>query len=255
MTAPPRTRFAPSPTGYLHIGGVRTALFNWLFARRHGGQFILRIDDTDQQRNVEAALAPILHGFRWLGLDWDEGPEVGGPYGPVLPVAARWPATRRPSTSCSQAASPTATTPRTEEMKAEREAAETEKRPFLYSRRWMAETPADRARFEAEGRKGVVRLKMPREGQLRVPRPHPRRRGVRVGAASRTTSSSAPTARASITWPTSSTTTTSRSRTSSAPRSTCRTRRGRSSSPRRSAIRCRSTPTCPTSPSRAARTS
>ena len=62
-----RTRFAPSPTGYLHIGGVRTALFNWLFARGQGGQFILRVDDTDQQRNVEAALEPILNGFRWLG--------------------------------------------------------------------------------------------------------------------------------------------------------------------------------------------
>jgi len=77
-----RTRFAPSPTGFLHIGGVRTALFNWLYARRHGGQFILRIDDTDQQRNVAEALAPILQGFRWLGLDWDEGAEVGGPHGP-----------------------------------------------------------------------------------------------------------------------------------------------------------------------------
>ena len=65
-----RTRFAPSPTGYLHIGGVRTALFNWLFARHHGGRFILRIDDTDRQRNVQEALAPILRGFRWLGLDW-----------------------------------------------------------------------------------------------------------------------------------------------------------------------------------------
>ena len=77
-----RTRFAPSPTGYLHIGGVRTALFNWLFARKHGGQFILRIDDTDAERNVAEALAPILHGFRWLGIDWDEGAEVGGPHGP-----------------------------------------------------------------------------------------------------------------------------------------------------------------------------
>ena len=77
-----RTRFAPSPTGYLHIGGVRTALFCWLFARRHGGRFILRIDDTDQQRNVEEALEPILRGLRWLGIDWDEGPEVGGPHGP-----------------------------------------------------------------------------------------------------------------------------------------------------------------------------
>src|SRR3954449_1106111 len=77
-----RTRFAPSPTGYLHIGGVRTALFNWLFARKHGGQFLLRIDDTDQQRNVQEALQPILEGFRWLGLHWDEGADVGGPHGP-----------------------------------------------------------------------------------------------------------------------------------------------------------------------------
>src|SRR3972149_3846074 len=73
-----RTRFAPSPTGYLHIGGVRTVLFNWLFAKGQGGQFLLRIDDTDQQRNVDEALAPILHGLKWLGLDWDEGPDIGG---------------------------------------------------------------------------------------------------------------------------------------------------------------------------------
>ena len=83
-----RTRFAPSPTGFLHIGGVRTALFNWLLARHHGGQFILRIDDTDQERHVEDAVKRILDGFRWIGIDWDEGPEVGGPFGPVLPVAA-----------------------------------------------------------------------------------------------------------------------------------------------------------------------
>ena len=69
-----RTRFAPSPTGYLHIGGVRTALFNWLFARQHGGQFLLRIDDTDAERNVAEALLPIINGFKWLGIDWDEGP-------------------------------------------------------------------------------------------------------------------------------------------------------------------------------------
>ncbi|MCP4812899.1 MAG: glutamate--tRNA ligase, partial [Planctomycetaceae bacterium] len=79
-----RTRFAPSPTGYLHIGGVRTALFNWLFARQQGGQFVLRIDDTDQQRNVDEALQPILDGFHWLGIDWDEGPQVGGPRGPYF---------------------------------------------------------------------------------------------------------------------------------------------------------------------------
>ena len=79
-----RTRFAPSPTGYLHIGGVRTALFNWLLRQRLGGQFILRIDDTDVQRNQAEALQPILDGFRWLGIDWDEGPEIGGPCAPYF---------------------------------------------------------------------------------------------------------------------------------------------------------------------------
>ena len=83
-----RTRFAPSPTGFLHIGGVRTALFNWLLARHHGGQFILRIDDTDQERHVEDAVKRILDGFRWIGIDWDEGPEVGGPARSLLPVPA-----------------------------------------------------------------------------------------------------------------------------------------------------------------------
>jgi glutamyl-tRNA synthetase len=81
---PIRTRFAPSPTGYLHIGGVRTALFNWLLTRRLGGQFILRIDDTDADRNRPEALQPILDGFRWLGITWDEGPEVGGPHAPYF---------------------------------------------------------------------------------------------------------------------------------------------------------------------------
>lgn len=77
-----RVRFAPSPTGYLHIGGARTALFNWLFARKHGGTFILRVEDTDKSRNTEAAAAAIYDGLHWLGLDWDEGPHVGGEFGP-----------------------------------------------------------------------------------------------------------------------------------------------------------------------------
>jgi glutamyl-tRNA synthetase len=171
-----RTRFAPSPTGYLHIGGVRTALFNWLFVRKHGGQFVLRIDDTDQQRNVAEALQPILDGFRWLGLTWDEGAEIGGPYGPyyqsqkldryraaVLQLLEK-------GLAYHDFASP-------EELKAERESAEAEKRPFLYSRRWMAQTQAERARFESEGRKGVVRLKMPREGACRF---HDHIRGAMV---------------------------------------------------------------------------
>src|SRR3979411_1534114 len=79
-----RTRFAPSPTGYLHIGGVRTALFNWLLTKRHGGPFVLRIEDTDTERNKPEALQPILDGFRWLGIQWDEGPEIGGPGAPFF---------------------------------------------------------------------------------------------------------------------------------------------------------------------------
>src|SRR5437016_5714086 len=79
-----RVRFAPSPTGYLHIGGARTALFNWLFARHHGGKFVLRIEDTDIKRNTEEAMAAIYSGLQWLGLNWDEGPHAGGDYGPYL---------------------------------------------------------------------------------------------------------------------------------------------------------------------------
>lgn len=77
-----RTRFAPSPTGYLHVGGARTALFNWLFARKHMGTFILRVEDTDAARNTEEARQAIFDGMSWLGLDWDEGPEKGGNFGP-----------------------------------------------------------------------------------------------------------------------------------------------------------------------------
>jgi glutamyl-tRNA synthetase len=80
----PRVRFAPSPTGYLHIGGARTALFNWLFARRHGGVFVLRIEDTDTERSSEPMVEGILDGLRWLGLDWDEGPIVAGPHAPYF---------------------------------------------------------------------------------------------------------------------------------------------------------------------------
>jgi len=84
MSSTARVRFAPSPTGYLHIGGARTALFNWLFARHHGGTFVLRVEDTDQSRNTEEAAAAIYEGLHWLGLEWDEGPHVGGDFGPYF---------------------------------------------------------------------------------------------------------------------------------------------------------------------------
>ncbi|MGB8169768.1 MAG: glutamate--tRNA ligase family protein, partial [Chthoniobacteraceae bacterium] len=83
-SSPVRVRFAPSPTGYLHVGGARTALFNWLFARHSGGKFVLRIEDTDKQRNTQEAVQVIYDGLRWLGLDWDEGPGIGGQFGPYL---------------------------------------------------------------------------------------------------------------------------------------------------------------------------
>ena len=161
-----RTRFAPSPTGYLHIGGVRTALFNYLFAKKHGGQFILRIDDTDQQRNVQEALQPILDGFRWLGLQWDEGADVGGPHGPYYQSQKleSYQEAVRQLLAKGLAYWDYATN---EETRAEMEAAEKEKRPKIYSRKWMAATDADRARFEAEGRTGSVKAKMPREGVCR----------------------------------------------------------------------------------------
>ena len=164
-----RTRFAPSPTGYLHIGGVRTALFNWLFARKHGGQFILRIDDTDAERNVAEALQPILDGFRWLGIDWDEGPtpdgtDSDGPHAPYF-QSQRADRYQDAVTKLLDAGLAYRDYARTEEVQAEREAAEKEKRSFVYSRQWMAEDDEQAAKFEAEGRTAVVRLKMPRDGK------------------------------------------------------------------------------------------
>jgi glutamyl-tRNA synthetase len=166
---PVRTRFAPSPTGYLHIGGVRTALFNWLFARQHGGQFILRIDDTDAKRNVAEALQPIIDGFKWLGIDWNEGPtddgkSSRGPHGTYFQsqrgdryqqaideLIAKGAAYRDYSTD--------------EEYKADTTGEGKEKR--RYSRKWMAETPPQAAAFESQGRDWSVRLKMPAEGHCR----------------------------------------------------------------------------------------
>jgi len=159
-----RTRFAPSPTGYLHIGGVRTALFNWLLARQSGGKFILRIDDTDQQRNVNEAISPILNGFRWLGIDWDEGPEVGGPHEPYYQ-------SQRVASHQAAAAKLVASGhayrdySRPEELQQLREQCDREKVPFVYDRRWMATDDEQAATLQAEGRTTTVRLKMPREGE------------------------------------------------------------------------------------------
>ena len=155
-----RTRFAPSPTGYLHIGGVRTALFNWLLTRRHGGQFVLRIDDTDAERNRPEALQPILDGFRWLGINWDEGPEVGGPHAPYF-QSQRGDKYRAAMTRLveSGAAYPCFCTPA--ELDAEREAAKQAKRPYQYSRKCRGLSRAEQGRLRAEGRSCVTRFAVP----------------------------------------------------------------------------------------------
>ncbi len=159
-----RTRFAPSPTGYLHIGGVRTALFNWLLARASGGQFVLRIDDTDSKRNVADALDPILAGFRWLGMDWDEGPEVGGPHAPYY-QSQRGDRYQQAISALLASGHAYRDYSRPQEYAAQRDAAQKARLDFRYDRAWMADDPSTAAAFEAEGRSSVVRLKMPHQGE------------------------------------------------------------------------------------------
>ncbi len=121
-----RVRFAPSPTGFLHVGGVRTALYNWLFARGQKGTLILRIEDTDVERSTEEAVAAILEGLRWLDLDWDEGPEVGGPVGPYRQLE-RYPLYREHAARLVREGKAYPCTCLPEELAARREAARTAK--------------------------------------------------------------------------------------------------------------------------------
>ncbi len=153
-----RTRFAPSPTGYLHIGGVRTALFNWLLARGQGGQFILRIDDTDRERHVDQAVEKILDGFRWIGIDWDEGPEVGGPFGPYY-QSERQDLYRNAAQKLVESGRVYRDYSTDAERAAEKAAAEKAKRAYRF--RKPAYSDADLARFEAEARPYALRFQVP----------------------------------------------------------------------------------------------
>ena len=153
-----RTRFAPSPTGFLHIGGVRTALFNWLLARHHGGQFILRIDDTDQERHVDDAVKRILAGFRWIGIDWNEGPEVGGPHGPYF-QSQRAESYRVAADRLLASGHAYKDYSTESERAAEKSAAQRDKRAYRFRRK---ELSADlSARFEAEKRPFALRFAVP----------------------------------------------------------------------------------------------
>jgi glutamyl-tRNA synthetase len=154
-----RTRFAPSPTGYLHIGGVRTALFNWLLTRRLGGQFILRIDDTDAERNRPEALQPILDGFRWLGINWDEGPEVGGPHGPYF-QSQREQLYRDAALRLLDSGHAYPSYETKEQLDAARKEAEAEKRNFVF-RGQHRDTPASECRRLFDANPAPVRLKVP----------------------------------------------------------------------------------------------
>ncbi|MBL8801456.1 MAG: glutamate--tRNA ligase [Planctomycetes bacterium] len=165
MTRPVRVRFAPSPTGMLHIGGARTALFNWAYARRHGGQFLLRIEDTDPERSTREYERAILEGLRWLGLNWDEGPDVGGPHGPYRQSERfeRYRAVARELVASGRAYLCFCSTERLDEV---RKGQEERKERIAYDRRCMALDPAAAAARVAAGEKAVVRFKTP-EGQTR----------------------------------------------------------------------------------------
>ena len=156
---PVRTRFAPSPTGYLHIGGVRTALFNWLFTRRYGGQFILRIDDTDAERNKSEALKPILEGFKWLGINWDEGPEVGGPHGPYF-QSQRQHLYDEAAKKLVAAGHAYPCVLSSDELRVERETAEKAKRPYIHRGPRRDADPASNLELLVD-RKLPIRLKVP----------------------------------------------------------------------------------------------
>ena len=163
MTQPVRVRFAPSPTGKLHIGGARTAIYNWAFARANSGTFILRIDDTDPNRSTDENTQIILRAMRWLGLDWDEGPEVGGDFGPYAQTerldiyreaAERLLAEGR--------AYPCFCTP--EQLEADRAAARERKDPFQGYQRRCRNIPADEARARMEaGERYTIRIKVPED--------------------------------------------------------------------------------------------
>lgn len=149
----------------MHIGGMRTALFNWLWARHCGGQFILRIDDTDQARNQEAALGPILAAFRWLGLNWDEGAQVGGPYAPYY-QSQRGELYRAAAAKLEAAGLAYRDYATKEEIDADRKQADREKRPYINIRRSLELSLAQKADYEVQHRASVLRFLIPRDHKV-----------------------------------------------------------------------------------------
>jgi nondiscriminating glutamyl-tRNA synthetase len=164
MTEGVRVRFAPSPTGELHLGNAHTALFNWLLARHHGGTFILRLEDTDVVRSSEAAERTILEGLLWLGLDWDEGPEKGGPFGPYRQSdrAAIHLSHAERLLESGHAYRCYCSTERLEELRREQRRLG---QPPGYDGRCRALSDSQARQYESQGIKPVIRFKVPEEGQ------------------------------------------------------------------------------------------
>jgi glutamyl-tRNA synthetase len=166
MSLPPRVRFAPSPTGYLHVGGARTALFNWLFARRHGGVFVLRIEDTDVERSSQDMVEGILDGLRWLGLDWDEGPKIDGPFAPYF-QSQRLDTYRLTAERLVADGSAYYCYCTPDELKARRETAEAGSGGWKYDRLCCRLSADDIAARERNGAPRAVRFRVP-EGTVRM---------------------------------------------------------------------------------------
>ena len=153
-------RFAPSPTGYLHVGGARTALFNWLYARRHGGTFVLRIEDTDVERSSADMVTGILDSMRWLGLNWDEGPGVGGPHAPYFQTE-RLDHYQRAARALVESGHAYRCYCNPDELKAKREAAQAAGSAWTYDRTCLNLSAADRAAREASGVPSAIRFLVP----------------------------------------------------------------------------------------------
>lgn len=160
-----RVRFAPSPTGYLHIGGARTALFNWLFARSQGGKLVLRIEDTDQDRLKEDSVSQIITSLKWLGLSWDEGPEVGGPVGPYF-QSERFDIYRKYCQQLIDEGKAYYCFCSAEDLAEQREKQRALKQPFHYARTCRDIPPEEAKKRVENGESYSVRIKVPLEGTI-----------------------------------------------------------------------------------------
>ncbi len=161
------TRFAPSPTGYLHVGGARTALFNWLIARHSGGKFILRIEDTDTKRNTPTAAQQVMDDLRWLGIDWDEGPQIGGENGPYY-QSQRLEIYKTYIDKLISEGKAYYCFDTSEQLAQARKKAEAEKQNFVYRRPEVLPTESDVKKAISDGKSVTIRFAIPQDAPIIV---------------------------------------------------------------------------------------